>query len=173
MIRRIYNFILTLSSLSIFIIVYIVKSHQWIPKLGMWSIIVYLFGVFLIAWLCLITSNKLSHDSIEKIQSIEIVSEGYMSVYLGYFFVATGIENKDYSTAVFIFGLLFLFVYFSQVQYFNPIFLLFGYRFYKIFSSEKGQNILIISKRKIRDTNDLQFMQLRRINDFTFIDKEK
>ena len=130
MIRRIYNFILTLSSLSIFIIVYIVKSHQWIPKLGIWSIIVY-------------------------------------------FFVATGIGNKDYSTAVFIFGLLFLFVYFSQVQYFNPIFLLFGYRFYKIFSSEKGQNVLIISKRKIRDTNDLQFMQLRRINDFTFIDKEK
>ena len=49
---------------------------------------------------------------------------------------------------------------------------MFGYRFYYITNS-KNMRIFLISKKDIKNTKDLEFQNLRRINYFTFIDREK
>lgn len=171
MLKKIYKFALTLNSLIIFLSVYAVKSHIWIPRIGEYTIILYIILPILFSGLCLWISDYLSHDSIEQIVNIEVGTESYMSVYLGYFFVAAGIPDDDWITLVFIFGILFLFTLFSQSQYFNPLFLIFGYKFYGI-TKYGGMKIFVISRKNIRGIKNLKFTNLRRINDFTFIDKE-
>ncbi len=116
-------------------------------------------------------SHYLSSDSIDEINSIEIGSESYLSVYLGYFFVAAGLEDKDYIMLAFVFAVMFLFIFFSQAQYFNPLFLLLGYKFYGI-TKENGVKVFVITKRKLNGTKGVRFPVLRRINDFTYIDEE-
>ena len=85
-----------------------------------------------------------------------------------YFFVALSVPF--YETLVFIFTILFIFTYFSQTLYFNPLFLLWGYQFYYI-TSENNVKIFLISKKCIRSTQGLSFPNLKRINNFTYIDK--
>ena len=117
-------------------------------------------------------AHYLSHDSIEKVENIELGTESYMSVYLGYFFVAVGIPDDDIMLLLFVFIMLFLFIFFSQIQYFNPLFLLLGYKFYGI-TKANGISIFVISRKKLNGISGLSFGNLRRINDFTYIDEEK
>lgn len=170
--KTIYKMILTLNSLIVFLVVYGVKIHLRIPVIEGYTIIIYICVPILFSGICLKLSDFLSHDSIEKISNIEVGAESYMAVYLGYFFVATGIPDNDWITLLFVFGTLFLFLFFSQAQYFNPLFLLFGYKFYGI-TKYGGMKIFVISKRNIHGIDGLKFSNLRRINNFTFIDKER
>ena len=166
MFNLLFRLCLTFNSISIFGIVYAVKTHLWIPGMRIYTMLIYILFLILFSLLCLKLTNYLGKDSIEKVDNIEIGAESYMAVYLGYFFVATGLPDND--RIVF----LFLFTFFSQTQYFNPMFLLLGYKFYGL-TREDGVKIFIISKRKIYSTAGVSFMDLRRINDFTYIDKEK
>ena len=171
MFRLLYKIFLTVNSLMIFLVVYFVKAHIWIPRVGSCSILIYIALPVIMSAVCLKFSDFLSHDSIEKVSNIESGSESYMSVYLGYFFIAAGIPDNDWLTLTFTFILIFLFVFFSQSQYFNPLFLLLGYKLYGI-TRPDGTKIFIISRRRIVTVKGLTFDDLRRINDFTFIDKE-
>ena len=172
MFNLLFRLCLTFNSISIFGIVYAVKTHLWIHGMGIYTMLIYILFLILFSLLCLKLTNYLGKDSIEKVDNIEIGAESYMAVYLGYFFVATGLPDNDRIVFLFVFILLFLFTFFSQTQYFNPMFLLLGYKFYGL-TREDGVKIFIISKRKIYSTAGVSFMDLRRINDFTYIDKEK
>lgn len=165
-----YRIVLTLNSLFLLLTIYFVKSHVWIWNLKQWSIIIYLLIPFLLSIICIRLSDFLSSDSIEYVETIEVGEESYMAVYLGYFFVGTSISDRDWITLICVFVMIFLFVFCSQVQYFNPVFLLLGYKFYGI-TRKNGVKIFVISKKRIQGTEGLQFLNLRRINDFTFIDK--
>lgn len=103
---------------------------------------------------------------------MEMANDVYMPSYLGYFFVALSIPNSDWIILLFVFGIVFVFTYFSQSLYYNPLFLLFGYKFYYV-TKKNNLKVFIISKKDIQETKDLKFNNLRRINDFTFIDKER
>lgn len=170
MMRIFYRFILTFNSLLLLLVVYLIKSHIWIWEQEQWSIAVYLLVPITLSIVCIKISDFLSLDSIEYVQTIEVGEESYMAVYLGYFFVGTSISDGDWITLICVFGMIFLFVFCSQAQYFNPIFLLLGYKFYGV-TKKNGVKIFVISKRRIQETEGLQFLDLRRINDFTFIDK--
>ena len=166
MFNLLFRLCLTFNSISFFGIVYAVKTHLWIPGMRIYTMLIYILFLILFSLLCLKLTNYLGKDSIEKVDNIEIGAESYMAVYLGYFFVATGLPDNDRIVFLFVFILL------SQTQYFNPMFLLLGYKFYGL-TREDGVKIFIISKRKIYSTAGVSFMDLRRINDFTYIDKEK
>ena len=172
MLNLLFRLLLTFNSLSAFLIVYVVKAHIWIPKLSIYSLIVYLSIPVIISFLCLKLSHFLSHDSIEAVRNIEVGSESFAAVYLGYFFVAAGIPDNDIVVLLFVFIMLFLFTFFSQAQYFNPVFLLFGFKFYGI-TKTNGVKIFVISRKKLRGTEGLRFRDLRRINDFTYIDVDE
>lgn len=141
--------------------------------MGIYTIILYIGAPFLLSGLGLWIANYLSHDAIEsESEEVEMANDTYMPVYLGYFFVALSIPEKDYITLGMVFGLIFILTLFSQTQYFNPVFLMYGYKFYHI-TKKNHFKVFIITRKKIRNTEDLVFWDLRRINDFTFIDKEK
>lgn len=85
MFNLLFRLCLTFNSISIFGIVYAVKTHLWIPGMGIYTMLIYILFLILFSLLCLKLTNYLGKDSIEKIDNIEIGAESYMAVYLGYF----------------------------------------------------------------------------------------
>lgn len=163
---------LTINSVMFFLMVYVVKEKMWIPFLKEFSIILYIFVLLILSGICLLLSRFLSHDSIEGgIENIESANDIYLPTYLGYFFIALSIPEKDIFTLFFVFVTLVLFQLYSQNSYYNPLFLIFMYKFYYL--SIDGMKIFVISKKNIKNTKDLKFDNLRRINNFTYIDGEK
>lgn len=172
MIRFFYRILLTLGSTLLMIAVYVVNRDeqtvlcipQWEFALGILVLTVLLtyFGIHLCKYL--------SKDSIEgEIREIEPANSTFLPVYLGYFFVALSVSS--WGAMGFIYGIVFLFTYLSQAIYYNPILLVFGYRFYYVTSAD-GIRCFIITKRWIRSRESLGFQKLRRINIMTYIDME-
>lgn len=172
MVKRVYQIILSINSLMMMLAVYGVKERWWLPGLDRYTIFLYIAFPIVLSRFCLGIAGYLSRDSIEEVSKVELANDSYIAVYLGYFFVALSIPTDDVMTLVFIFGMVFFFTFSSQVQYYNPLFLLLGYKFYYI-TREDNIKILIITKKDIRGTENLKFEELRRINDFTYIDEEQ
>ena len=116
--------------------------------------------------------NYLIHAVEGKIVSVEVANNSFLPSYLAYFFVALSIPNGDWIAFAFVFGIIFLFTFFSQAQYFNPLFMIFGYKFYHV-NKEDGVTLFLISRRDINAVEDLQLGELRKINNYTFVDKGK
>ncbi|WP_458949216.1 hypothetical protein [Oceanobacillus sp. CAU 1775] len=104
---------------------------------------------------------------ISKIIEVEQANNAFLPSYLGYFFVALSVPY--YETLIFIFLVLFLFTFFSQTLYFNPLFLLFGYHFYYLTTVNRTK-IFLITRKSLKNPDDINLPKLRRINNFTFID---
>ena len=79
---------------------------------------------------------------IKTIESIEAANDNFLVNYIGFFLIATDMEDCVTLTLVFLF-LLYL-VFMSNVSYFNPAFLIFGYKFYIITTDLKTRIILFI-----------------------------
>jgi len=186
-----FQLLLTFNATSLIWVVYFIKSHStidqifWNIKLNQASAIAasipnwmgYLF-VICIPIIGTIISLKLARyldsDELVKvdnahpvIQEIELANNTFLPSYLGYFFVALSVP--DFSTLIAIYGILFLFTYYSQSLYFNPLFLLFGYQFYYL---KRVNNIRIfaITKQPFKDPSTIEFEDIKRINDYTFLD---
>ena len=171
--KLLFKIMLAFDSIMLLLIVYLTKETIWLPHLGEYTLALYIAIPIVLSVLCLALSNCLSHDSIESgITNVELANDSYLPSYLGYFFVALSIPKGNVTALCLIFGMLLVFLLCSQNLYYNPLFLLFGYKFYYVTKSN-GMKILLISKRKITQVKGLQFNDLRIINDFTFMDKEK
>lgn len=184
MINLIVRLFLTFNATSLILVVYLVKEQQvindfnpYLTNLPHWVSYVLYFAVpVLFTYLSILLSKALANDSIEAeegnspIKEIEQANNAYLPSYLGYFFVALSVPYCD--TLIFVFAILFLFTFLSQTLYFNPLFLFFGYHFYYL-TTETNIKIFLITKKKLKDPSKLDFPALKRINDFTFMDKEK
>lgn len=173
MLKVIYQLFLTMNATSLIIVVFLIKeqiqigfltsSPRWISYIIFISIPIILTGI------SLLFTHFLSDDNIEgNIKDIEQANNAFLPSYLGYFFIALSVPY--FETLIFTFAILFVFTYFSQTLYFNPLFLLWGYQFYYI-TTKNNVKIFLISKRRIRSTQGLSFPKLKRINNFTYIDK--
>lgn len=170
--KLLFRALLSFNAIMLLIMIYFVKEKIWIPYLNACSVIVYILLPVLLSGICLQISGLLRTDTIEGgIRGVEMANDSYLPAYLGYFFVALSIPSSDPLTMWFVFGVLFVFTLFSQTMYYNPLFLLFGYQFYYV-TKGNGMRVFIITKREIPDTKNLCFRKLKRINDFTYIDKE-
>lgn len=179
-----FRLFLTFNATSLILVVYLVKEQKvinsWTSHLAglphLVSYILYFAIPVVFTFLSLLLSNKLGDDSIEAengqsaIREVEQANNAYLPSYLGYFFVALSVPHCD--TLFFVFAILFLFTYLSQTLYFNPLFLVFGYHFYYL-TTETNIKIFVISKRNLKNPSGLNFHNLKRINDFTFIDKDE
>jgi hypothetical protein len=170
------NFILrlflTFSSVSYFLIVYLVqnKINPFFCSLGEYYWVTY-FGYVLIPFILTLISlglcKLLRNRSINKVQSIETSNNDFLSNYLAFFFVALSIN--DSITFWVIFGMTILFTFFSRVSYFNPVFLVYGFNFYYVYTKENVK-IMLISKKKLKNSYSFEATDARRINDYTFIE---
>lgn len=172
--KSVYRIFLTLNATSLMILVYLIKEECWICCFGKWSIAIYFLGLLIYTKICLTMCVCLKKASIErKIQQISIATDGYITAFLGLFFVALSIPAKDGTTFWAVFLILNAFIYNSQTIYFNPLLCLFGYNFYEILT-DLGTRVYVITQEKnIKGTSGLEFSQLRKINEFTYLDEEK
>lgn len=169
-----FKLFLTFNATSTMIVVYLIKEEYYLfclEKLPIWvSYIVFLLVPVILAKISLMMDKLLSKDNIEcKLLSVEEANNSFLPSYLGYFFVALGVETTE--AMIFVYLIVFVFTYFSQTLYYNPIFLLLDYKFYYI-TTENNIKLFIISKREIKSVKETVFPSLRRITNTTFIEEE-
>lgn len=166
----IYKLLLTINATSWMGIIYAIKEEWTIGNLPVWS-----FGLLLLmipvglSAVSLLLTKKFGRESLSDCTEISLADGEFLPVYLGYFFVAVGV-NEDLTMLV-VFVIVFIFTFLSQTQYFNPILLLFGYHYYHI-TTKNGTKIFVIKKGGVaRRASELSIENLRRINDTTFIER--
>lgn len=188
--KTIFRIFLTLCSLSFCFFIFAYKNPEtydlYIYYVGhillgdyyeysalsvMYTIVV-LFILYAITKLCIYMTRFLDDEEIEKkgILSISSANDQFLPTYLGYFFIALSVSNFEMYT--FIFSIIFIFVHFSQVSYFNPIFLLLGYNFFYI-NDCRNVNVIIITKKQLKEPEELEFKKLKKVNEYTFFDMEE
>lgn len=169
--RWLLKLMLAINSIMVMLVIYLIKETIWIRNLNTLSIGLYILIPIALAGGCLVLSNGLPMDSADGgFSNVELANDNYMPSYLGYFFVALSIN--DTCVLLVVFCILLVFLLCSQNLYYNPLFLLYGYKFYYV-TTKSGMRVFIISKREIKEADGLKFSNLRRINNFTFIDKER
>ncbi len=171
----IYKLFLAFNATSTMIVVYLIKEEYYLlclKELPTWvSYIVFLFVPLLLTLISLWLKKFLSKDDINyELLNVEEANNAFLPSYLGYFFVALGVESAE--VMIFIYLIVFVFTYLSQTLYYNPIFLMFGYKFYYV-TTVNNVRLFIISKKEIHTTRGTIFPKLRRINNTTFIDEEE
>ncbi len=174
MMKFIYKGVLTLNATLLFVFIYFIKEKIMIPFLGGYiSILLYVGIIVIFTLICIRLTACLPSDVIEgDIQEITMANNSFMPSYLGYFFVALSLPLHSYFIAIVVYIIIWIFTFLSQSLYFNPLFLLFGYHFYRI-RLKDNRKIFVISKKKpFQAMRTNSYKNLKRINDFTFIDKE-
>ena len=173
--KIIFRCLLTLSSTSLIATVYFIKQEyifyclEKIPQFVSFLLIALLPIVF--TGLSLFSKKLLFDTEIEDSPlNFEDATNSFLPSYLGYFFVALSI-NTD-TTFWWIFSILFIFIYLSQAIYFNPILLLFNYHFYSATTSN-NKKVFLILKTILSDKDDIVGLNLKSINEFTFIEQRK
>ena len=171
MLNFLFKILLTFNSTSWVIVIYGIKQKWTIFNCPSWitSIFLLLIPVFtsLISILCF---KGLSKDNLTGCIEIENANNAFIPTYLGYFFVAISIE--DFQLLIFLYAIIFVFIFIGQGQYFNPIYLLFGYNFYNVLTI-KGTRIFVITRRSIRNIKQGIFPFLRRINETTYVEQRR
>lgn len=92
--------------------------------------------------------------------------------YIGMFVIAVEIAGIDNAVAGYII-LVALFLFWRRIErifYFNPVWLIFGYRFYEV-KTEDGNAYTLITKRS-RLKGGYEFEELNRINNYTFFERK-
>lgn len=170
------NFILrlflTFSSVSFFLIVYLVqnKINPYTCLLGKYHWIIYAVYIlvpFVLTLISLKICKLLAKSSLNKVQSIETSNNDFLANYLAFFFVALSVD--DPITFWVVFGMTIVFTFFSRVSYFNPIFLIYGFNFYYVYTNENVK-VMLISRKKLKNPKLFEATYVRRINDYTFIE---
>lgn len=180
MIEYIFKFCLTLNSLLLSLVVFLIKEGIVINSLYPYlsslpdiiSYILYLSVVLIFTGLSMRLINFLGTDTIDagSISVIEPANDAFLPSYLGYFFVALSIPNIE--VFLYVFGIIYIFIFYSRISYFNPIFFLFGFNFYYLVNN-KNIKVLLITRKQIKEPKSAAFNNLKRINNYTFMDMER
>lgn len=169
--KLLFRVLLTINATSWMLVVYGIKEG-----VTLWNIPQGLFGIlmlcipFILSFISIVITSFLGVDSIEECQEFGLADNEFLPTYLGYFFVSLGIS--DITTMLYMYLIVFVFTFLSQTQYFNPMYLLFGYHYYHILT-KRGTRVFVIAKGKvIRKKDEISFDNLRRINDTTYIQRK-
>lgn len=165
--NKLYKIFLTINATSWVIVIYGIKEEWTIAHLPTWvfSILLLLAPIFM-SGISVFLTLFLGKDFVENCDEVEEANSTFLPVYLCYFFVGLGIDKCHH--LIFIYLIIFIFTYVAQASYFNPIFLLFGYHFYKV-KTTTGTKIFLIVRENIRRVSEVNLFNLRRINNNTFI----
>ena len=163
-----YKLILTLNATLWMVVIYGIKE-KWsvcsVPSLMIGVVLLML--PILLSLGSLAVARKLGDDSLTKCQESTLADNEFISIYLGYFFVFLSVP--DDVTMLFLYGIIFIFTFLSQTQYFNPLYLLFGYHYYHVLTAQ-GTRVFVIARGKvIRNPLYMSFIRFKRVNDTTYL----
>jgi len=171
--KLLYQLFLALNSTWLIVVVFLVKEKYSFNFLNDYSIyfswILFVLTPIILTALSFLVGIKLPKDSLKSssVKEIELANNNFLPTYLGYFFVSLSVN--DVSTLIVIFLIIYIFTFLSQTLYFNPIFLLFGYHFYFL-KTTSNVKIFLITKKQLKTPGENGFENLRRINNYTFIE---
>lgn len=154
------------------LVIYGIKSGVKI-----WKIPQYLTGLLLLcipialSFLSVLITSFLKPETIDGCKEFDLADNDFLPTYLGYFFVSLSIS--DSTTIVYLYLIVFVFTFLSQTQYFNPIFLLFGYHYYHVLTKHGTRVFVIIKGEVIRNKKNISFDNLKRLNDSTYIQRKE
>ena len=190
---QIYNVIV---SLSLFVVVYMI-SHQktfglfaqrWWGKSEceclrnvsdvlanlhpLWSYGVYIALVIGLTWIVIFFFPKLDDDEMQNGASVKLVEDASLQFfpnYLAYFFVALSANDK-YAVMI-VFLIMLVLSYLSNTMLYNPLLVLFKYRYYLVVNGNNKRS-LVITRRLLNPApaEPISFPKLKRLNDNTFIE---
>lgn len=181
MIQRILNI---LGSISLLIVIYLINRGigvgcllktmdihlgynfpQWVSYL--FYILVVIAYTGLLIWLFKhLRPGELRNKNIEH---LDADNSGFLAMILAYVFVGLSINNGWSLMAVILFLLIFNLCGSSHI--YNPLFYIFGYRYYYITSSKT--KILVMTKTRYPLGAIADFKQCGCLNDYTYIDISK
>lgn len=165
-----FKLLLTVNATSWMLIIYAIKESWTIANIpSQLFAFILLFIPVILSGVTIWLSKFLGKESSVECVEFSLADGEFLPIYLGYFFISVGVPENF--TMFIVYAIVFVFTYISKSQYFNPIFLLFGYHYYHILTAN-GTRIFVIRRGKIfRNKTDLSFSNLRRINDTSFIEK--
>ena len=180
--RFLCRLLLVFDSTVLVILIFLLKNYspQYIATgdyAMIKNIIAILFAFFilltviiLIGKLAIKLTKSLSLDNLKPpYNDISDLNSSYLAAYLGYFFISLSIN--DLFTLSIVYLIILLLSYKTINQYYNPVFIIMGYKFYSI-KTKNNIVVLVITKRYIHSNNTLEFKHLRRISDGCFFDEE-
>ena len=168
MLNVLYNLLLSLSATFWMVVLYGIKEKWSIGPLSTWMVGVLLLIVpIILSGISLCIARKLGTYSLQECEEITLADNEFVPTYLGYFFAA--LSAPDRTTMSFLFGIVFVFTFLLKTQYFNPVYLLFGYHYYHIKTNSGTKVFAIIKGKVIRNCSDVNFKYLKRINDSTYL----
>lgn len=171
--RILYQLFLAFNSTYLIVVVYLVKEKyrfdflNSFPKYISW--ILFISIPIILTAISFLIARELPKDELKStsIKEIELANNNFLPSYLGYFFVSLAVD--DIPTLIIVFSIILVFTFLSQTLYYNPIFLIFGYDFYFIKTSQNVK-IFLITKKRLKIPGNDGFENLKRINNYTFID---
>lgn len=193
---KLYQFYNVIVSLSLFIVVYMI-SHQKTMGLfaqrlwggsenellhsfscflanihPLWSYGAYLLLVIFLTWIVIQFFPYLDDDEMQNgntIKTVEDASLQFFPNYLAYFFVALSANDK-YAVLI-VFLIMLVLSYLSNTMLYNPLLVLFKYRYYLIVNGNNKRS-LVVTKRLLNPepTRPVSFPELKRLNDNTFVE---
>lgn len=188
LIVKLYDFVMMLlmsvASTSLLPAIYFIKSSyrvvDWGGKYAMLlNTVLYLIVVILLSIVSLCWITHQSKDSINNSPAeIRPVNNEYLPIYLGYIFVSLSMPNPEMGqidiillTVVYI--MICLFVTCSKSLCFNPVFIIFGYGYYLV-NTASNTKVFVITRRKFgKNSQNITFPNLTKINEIVYFDKEK
>ena len=189
--KLIFNPLATINSISPFVSIYLLKVDQikmktllpWKIEIDKFHIFInslYINAIFHLLLLLIFTgmiiflSCFLDSDT-EKIPSDKISSaqDTFIPVYLGLFFVALSVPDGNIPVFLFTYVLMFIFIYTTNSYFYNPMFYLLGFNSYYVNTDIEKKILIITRKKDFNDENPVDYNNLRRINNYSFIDLEK
>lgn len=166
-----FRILLTINATSWFVILYIINKQWTFFDFSIWVCsVIYLLIPVLLSLLSLCLFKFFSNDTLTmECTEFSLADNEFLPVYLGYFFLSVGIDKIE--TMIIVYIIIFVFTYLSQTQYFNPIFLLFGYHYYHVLTSEGTRVFVLVRGKVLRNKKNINFKNLKRINDTTYISR--
>ena len=163
-----FRIFLAINATSWMYVVYYIKCGKTFLGFTEWICsLILLFIPMVLSWISLKFLKFFGDDTLNECQEFSLADNEFLPTYLGYFFVSLSVPND--SVMVYLYFIVFVFTFLSQTQYFNPIFLVFGYHYYHILTKQ-GTRVFVITKGNVfRNKNDIVFENLKRINDTTYI----
>ena len=166
MINFLFRIMLSFSATSWMIVVYVIKIHYSLFSLPASITALILVAVTVgLAALILLLTKSLEKDEVVDCTTFDLADDTYLPIYLGYFFVALSIN--DCFTLGFVYAIVLVLTTLLNA-YFNPVFILFGYHYYKVTSSG-GTQLFLICRSSERNPDNVKLYDLRRINNRTYI----
>ena len=170
MLNKLNQILFTIISTSWTLVVYGIQQKWTLFNLNIFisSIILIVSPIFL-TFIWLLTANKfLPNDNISGgCKDIEEADNDFLADYLGYFFIGIGID--EFKVLIMIYAIIFIFTYISQSKCYNPLLLIFKYKFYNV-TTNNGTKIFLITKKELRNSKDVYFKKLKRINNMSYFD---